>query len=1090
MMASRFFRVVAAFVVIFSMGISPGLTPPAKASQPVDHLLISTIQIGGGSSTDEFIEIFNPTTAAIDLASWRLTKRTATGSESNLLTTFPTLLIASGATLRIAHATGYTGIRNADAHYSTSGSIANNNAVLLYSDQGHTLVDTVGWGTAVGEGVSASTPLDNGQITRRLEAGLMIDTNDNAADFLAITPPAVTPPDTTPTDPPPTDVPETPVEDPPTEPTNTNGPPGHAVISAIQIGGVSSTDEFVEIFNPTVNALPMLNWRLTKRTAIGTESNLLTTFPEATLASGATFRIAHPTGYTGTHPANASYSTSGSLATNNAVLLYSDQGETLVDLVGLGTAIGEGASAPNPEDGFVLTRNEVAEIIVDTNNNASDFTIIDPSAMVTPPDPTPTDTETDPQPSDDNSTETATESTTYIPAVHDVIINEFMAAPSGEDEWVEIYNRTDHAIDLTDWKLTDGGDHRTSLSGTLGTDQANRFLVITNPNGNLNNSGDKLSIIAPSGTIIDAVAYGDWDDGNTNDNAPAGSSSLSVARRTDGLIEGSSSDIFATTNTPTRGTPNVIANPQAQTTTTSTNTGGSGVSYSSGTTSNTTPTLIINEMYPNPTGSDDQEFIEIKNTGTVSVTLTDWQLTDNHGGRYVFALGDAPNLTLSPGDILAVSRAVTHLALLNEGATISLKMPTNSVMNKITYDTATEGQSWALVDGRWRWTASPTLGQNNVYTHGNQSPVARIIWPTNVTIGEQVAFSAEDTTDPDNDSLLITWEFSDGIVLRGSMVNRRFEKNGKYQANVIIDDQHGGVIREQRAMTVTGVVLGATTQNSSAAATSTKAATTKSTSSSAKAATKTASTSSKGVTIRGIVAAPPQTIHAQYAYLINVTGDVDGSTIILDARLRPLPQLSTGDIVTATGDLASSSGPTAQKRLVVTEAALLTITSPGETPIPTSLETSDASTAIVGALVSTKGTIVSSTDKSASLATTGGETLRLVAPLTLTAWNLTDNTSATATGILQSSASGWRLLLRSNDDLVTEQTTTTLTATNQAPTYAPPSRQTAMLITALGTLLALGLIGYQQRHRLQSLFGPKRATAFSGALVADDEDML
>lgn len=953
----------------------------------------------------------------------------------------------------------------------------------------------------------------------------------------------------------------TPIVSPPRA--NADSPVNHVVIRLVQVGtAVSSTDEYVELFNPTPSIVNLSNWRLAKRTTSGTESNLLTEFANIDLTSGSTYLIAHPIGYTDLRTPDARYSTTASLSASNTIILYSDQGHTIADLVGMGTAPGEGTSAANPPNDSVLVRTTLNNIIVDTDNNQNDFVvvlaneipaapqvslpvpvitpdptpvpdvvIVPPEETVTPPvEPAPTpivvdpvtlpddqstittippvDTQTslpDPltttpasDPTADTSTSTTTDTNntdaiilptateptaTQTPIFHDVVINEFMALPpSGEDEWVELYNRTNNTIDLTGWGLVDGGDHRTTLSGTLGTNATDRFLVINKPSGNLNNDGDNFSLLSLSGTLIDNVAYGEWQ-GNT-DNAPLGATGQSTARRTDGNVESDVANDFSITTTPTKGTTNIItAVPAPTTTTTSTNT--------TSTTTNPAPKLVINEIYPDPVGSDDEEFIEIMNTGTTLVNLVDWQITDNHGQRYIFATGDIPNLQLAPGELLAVKRATTHLALHNESSAVTLRTPTGSSISKISYDDAPEGQSWALVDSRWRWTISPTFGKTNAYTHGNRRPVIKITWPTSITIGEPTKFSTEDTIDPDNDPLLVTWRFSDGQTLTGVIITRDFTKNGKYQVEVTIDDQHGGVVHEQHTITVTGAVLGLA-ENTVTASAETKPKTTtalkKETAVKKTTSTKatTAKKSSKAITVHGLIAAPPQTIHIQYAYLINVTGDSEASTIILDVRIRPLPLLIVGDEVTASGTLASGSSSTAEKRLVVTGAQDLAITAKNDPPVPLPLDENNDGSTVVGALVTTHGTIVSSTAQSAVLVTATGETLRLIAPMTVTAWHLTNNTQATATGILQSSSNGWRLLLRSNDDLVSE-TPTTVPATNVATNFSPPQRTTAIVITTLGTMLALSIIAYQQRERLQKLFSPKTSLPFSETVVNDEE---
>ncbi|MFH1049122.1 MAG: PKD domain-containing protein, partial [Patescibacteria group bacterium] len=167
---------------------------------------------------------------------------------------------------------------------------------------------------------------------------------------------------------------------------------GHLVISEIQIGGASATDEFVELYNPTGSVINLSGWRLTKKTASGTTvANLLTAFPDKNIPAFGYFLITHSTGYDGAVAADAVYSTSSSLSSDNTIILYSDAGNTVVDLAGMGAAINfEGAIAENPlVDGSVERKaniNSTAESLTsgtdkylgngwDTNNNSADFVL-------------------------------------------------------------------------------------------------------------------------------------------------------------------------------------------------------------------------------------------------------------------------------------------------------------------------------------------------------------------------------------------------------------------------------------------------------------------------------------------------------------------------------------------------------------------------------------------------------------------------------------------------------------------------------------------------------------------------------------------
>ncbi len=201
---------------------------------------------------------------------------------------------------------------------------------------------------------------------------------------------------------------------------------GHVVISEVSIAGDISTDEFVELYNPTDNNIDLTNWRLTRKTSTGTESTLVSTI-SGTIQSHGYFLITHPD-YASTPSADQNYSEDNSISSNNTVLLYSDSGNTLVDKVGFGTAQdSEGASETNPANGTSRERKANSSSTTesmgiggddeftgngeDTDNNADDFILrntpqpqnseseVEPEISETPTNtptetPTPTESET------------------------------------------------------------------------------------------------------------------------------------------------------------------------------------------------------------------------------------------------------------------------------------------------------------------------------------------------------------------------------------------------------------------------------------------------------------------------------------------------------------------------------------------------------------------------------------------------------------------------------------------------------------------------------------------------------------------------
>ena len=192
-----------------------------------------------------------------------------------------------------------------------------------------------------------------------------------------------------------------------------------------------------------------------------------------------------------------------------------------------------------------------------------------------------------------------------------LVINEFVSDPAdGEVEWIELYNKNVFNIDLLGWKILDGSETITELNGTIGSNFDNKFTVIEKPKGRLNNSGDVIILKDPNNNIIDAVFYGNWDSGFIDENAPVAKDPFATARIIDGGTTYNNHNDFVVTETPTKGYANLITlseeeaqkikDPDVKIVK-------KKINYKE--------QIMINEIYPNPPGSDlEFEWIELKNT--------------------------------------------------------------------------------------------------------------------------------------------------------------------------------------------------------------------------------------------------------------------------------------------------------------------------------------------------------------------------------------------------------------------------------------------------------------------------------------------
>ena len=112
---------------------------------------------------------------------------------------------------------------------------------------------------------------------------------------------------------------------------------------------------------------------------------------------------------------------------------------------------------------------------------------------------------------------------------HDVVINEFVASndstsnifdQDGEaDDWIELYNNTAQAVDLTDFFLSDNYDNPLKWDFPAGTTiPANGFLIVwadengmedgLHANFKLAKGGESIMLVHSDGTFIDSLSFG------------------------------------------------------------------------------------------------------------------------------------------------------------------------------------------------------------------------------------------------------------------------------------------------------------------------------------------------------------------------------------------------------------------------------------------------------------------------------------------------------------------------------------------------------------------------------------------------------
>ncbi len=125
--------------------------------------------------------------------------------------------------------------------------------------------------------------------------------------------------------------------------------------------------------------------------------------------------------------------------------------------------------------------------------------------------------------------------------------------------------------------------------------------------------------------------------------------------------------------------------------------------------------VIINEILPAPQGADDtNEWIELYNSSSAIVDLSDWKLQDTKGTptTYIFKKGSS----IESKGYLVLKRPETNITLNNDEDGLNLVLPNGIITNSVSYIKAPINQSYNNIDSSWQWSTTLTPGAKNIIT--------------------------------------------------------------------------------------------------------------------------------------------------------------------------------------------------------------------------------------------------------------------------------------------------------------------------------------------------------------------------------------
>lgn len=520
-------------------------------------------------------------------------------------------------------------------------------------------------------------------------------------------------------------------------------------------------NEFIEIYNLTGFPIDIGGWTVRTYSSVTVTETTLVTFPTGTNLSANTHRLI-VNAAAEARLVSAAESTYTGLITDNAGIGLFDGSGTRIDSVSLSSANvdyleGTPLAPMSPLTDQSYQRSGTGGS-TDTGDNFADFALISPSepdsgggavatatltptVTLTPTGASPTPTLT-PTPSHtltpSHTPPPRTPTLTPIPGFLSVVINEVAWSGTRYDldhEWIELYNPTSRAIDLTGWYIqVTSFDLLIMLDSKIipagGFYLLERFEEATSVQSQqvdewelLEDDFEILTLFAPDNRLIDQTYA-------TRNQWPAGSTTntRSMERRT---VTSTSSlwVTYAGTHVSTdprdpgnnfiNGTPG-RANWNLSVTLTPSATPTRFTTKVPTRTKPPQPRPVINEFLPrasfdwNQDGRVDvfDEFVEVANVGPADWNTNGWRLDTGEDSEAV----PLPSMTIKPGGRALFYGLQSGLRLTDGGATLRL-LNGGVVWDAQTYSVVkTPDQSWCRIrdlSGSWFEDCFPTPNQPN-----------------------------------------------------------------------------------------------------------------------------------------------------------------------------------------------------------------------------------------------------------------------------------------------------------------------------------------------------------------------------------------
>lgn len=185
--------------------------------------------------------------------------------------------------------------------------------------------------------------------------------------------------------------------------------------------------------------------------------------------------------------------------------------------------------------------------------------------------------------------------------------------------------------------------------------------------------------------------------------------------------------------------------------------------------------ILMNELFPRPTGGDKVEFIELYNPTVNKISLDEWFIIDR--ADKVCKL-DGKNINDEDFLIIEKNDSGCNISLNDTGEEIvKLVDPNGDVVSEVKYTSAKKGLSYSF-DGRsWRWSKFLTPGKENKF---EKIPKGELSIDKDIYVNVYADFEIKGLSK----KAKVVWVFGDGHGSYKQKTKHKYVKVGKYEASV------------------------------------------------------------------------------------------------------------------------------------------------------------------------------------------------------------------------------------------------------------------------------------------------------------------